>query len=58
MPDDTLRPVQIYCSNCAKKLIGWEDERGGIRFDCDKCGVLAYSKKMKQNEYILKVRKK
>ncbi len=37
-------PVYMFCPNCGNKLIGYKDENGGVKMQCKKCGIVAYSK--------------
>lgn len=40
-----LCPVQMFCPNCGKKIIGYKSKDGAVRIDCPTCRVKIFSKK-------------
>lgn len=56
MEFSNLTPVTMYCPNCGHKVIGYKDESGGIRIQCDKCKVVLFGKHRKaKKETVIRV---
>lgn len=38
------RPMEIYCSNCSQKLIGYMNDEGVTKYECPRCRCSLVSK--------------
>ena len=47
---------QMYCPNCMKRLTGITDENGAMRVICERCDAKIYSKQIKPQTYMMRIR--
>lgn len=47
---------QMYCPNCMKRLTGITDENGAMSVICERCGAKIYSKQIKPQTYMMRIR--
>jgi ribosomal protein S27AE len=55
MSDKKLEPVQMFCPNCGKLVIGYKSEDGAVRISCHRCKVVLYSKQRSKREINIKM---
>lgn len=55
MEASILKPVNLFCPNCGKKITGYLGADGSLRIICDKCKVVIFSKHHKRKELNLKI---
>lgn len=50
-----LKPIQMYCPNCGKLIIGYKREDGAVLIECTKCKVVIFSKQRNAREIAIKM---
>lgn len=44
MSSTNLTPIQMFCPNCGRKMIGYKGDDGSLRIKCKTCRVVIFSK--------------
>lgn len=55
MSSTNLVPVQLYCPNCGRKIIGYKGDDNSLRIRCNTCKVVIFSKRHTKKEIDLKI---
>ncbi len=50
-------PVQLYCPNCGKKIMGYQNNKGVTKMQCDRCRYMVVTVKKSPVEYDIKIRR-
>lgn len=50
---NTWKPTKRLCTNCGQVIIGYRNDKGLVKLQCPKCGLVMVSKRMsRRNERI------
>ena len=42
------KPTKRLCTNCGQLIVGYSNEKGFVKLQCPKCGLVMVSKKNEQ----------
>ena len=43
---NTWKPTKRLCTNCGQVIIGYRNDKGLVKLQCPKCGLVMVSKRM------------
>lgn len=51
--ENLWKQVRRMCVNCGQELIGYQNEKGLVKMQCSRCGIVMVSKRMsRRHEHI------